>query len=150
MEFKRKAGIIVIFLLLFFGLIYMYLGSKEITIDRKTYEELRPDHTYKNITKLYSAEDAKNKTEEYLKDYQKSGRNIIGTISRNITNYTIIYSKNIKSEGWRHLCKEYFEVKIEYDFYYLNRDENVGGIEKEDSKIVLCDDGQISERVHVW
>jgi len=128
----------------------MYLGSKSITIDEKTYEELRPDHTYKNITILYSAEDAKNKTEEYLRDYQKSGRNIIGTISRNITNYTIIYSKNIKSEGWRHLCKEYFEVKIEYDFYYLNRDENVGGIEKGDSKIVLCDDGQISEIVQVW
>ncbi len=151
MELKLKVGIIILSFLLIFGLIFDYIGSNRNGFDHKIYEELRPYHAYKNITILYSADDAKNKTEEYLREYQKSGRNIIEEtlINRNITNYTVVYSKIIKSDDRRHLCKEYFEVKIEYDFYYLGDKENIGGIEKGDSKIVLCDDGQISEVVDV-
>jgi hypothetical protein len=144
MNNKRKAGIIVLSAFLIFGALSILYSEKIGFRGSRYYEYLHSsmnftasDNPYKNITLLVSADDAKNKANEYLKDFQKRVPDII--------NYTITSSGALKPYWSNALCKNYF--KVGFDFYYIP--SVAGSVDNQEPKkaseeLTLCDDGQIA------
>ena len=107
------------------GVYWESLYNSSETLDRQNQVQ------YDNITQLYTASDARNKADYYLRELQNKS---------SIINYTITSSERLVPYWSGPLCKDYFDIR--YDTYVIDW-RNMTTLTT-DNRMRLCDGGQIA------